>query len=353
MSPTTPTRVTAEQLRLAFQEKPFTPAEAEVVGVTPARLRQAFRSGLVCRVHRGWYAVTDMRDVDPSATDWSHGSGTGVPPGALAIVRALEDRGAQPVIAGSLAARWWGLDFLSNRLGEAPPAVIYVNRRSAARRGQRGGVLIRHTDLAEIDIVHDTDGRAYTSALRTGVDCARGQNEINAFIVINSAVRRSLDGRIPQKPGLPSDARRLTDLAAQPPLTGQAIHDLRSVLERTSGCGTSAVRGVLHLIDARLESALESLSWWRFHEFGLAMPTPQQWVRGASGRRYRVDFDFGNVVGECDGLVKYTQASDLRSEKERQLDIELSGRPVVRWGWQLMWRQPEHVMSAVQLARGA
>ena len=353
MTSTNPTRVTAAQLRLAFRDSPFTIAEAETVGVTRGRLRQAYRSGMVSRVHRGWYAVPDMRDLDPSAPQRPGGAASPISPDALAVVRALEDRGAQPVIAGSLAARWWGLDLLADRFGAAPPAVILVNRHSAVRRGQRGGVLIRHADLDEIDIVRDSNGRAYTSALRTGVDCARGQHEINAFIVINSAVRRSLDSRIPQEPGLRPDARRLTDVAAQPAGAAHALQDLRSVLERTSGCGISVVRGVLPIIDPRLESALESLSWWRFHEFGLVVPTPQQWVRGASGRRYRVDFDFGGVVGECDGLVKYTQASDLRSEKERQMDIELGGRPVVRWGWQHMWRHPERVMSAVQLARGA
>jgi len=353
MTSTNPTRVTAAHLRLAFKDNPFTIAEAEAVGVTPARLRQAFRCGLVCRVRRGWYAAPDMRDLDPSAAQRPGGAACPISPDALAVVRALEDRGAHPVIAGSLAARWWGLDLLADRFGEAPPAVILVNRHSAVRRGQRGGVLIRHADLDEIDIVRDPDGRAFTSALRTGVDCARGQDEINAFIVINSAVRRSLDVRAPQKPGLRADARRLTDLAAQPASAAHALQNLRSVVERTSGCGISVVHGVLHLIDPRLESALESLSWWRFHEFGLVIPTPQQWIRGASGRRYRVDFDFGGVVGECDGLVKYTQASDLRSEKERQMDIELGGRPVVRWGWQHMWHHPERVMSAVHIARGA
>ena len=349
MSPTTPTRVTATQLHDTFHDLPFTSAEAEGIGVTPARLRQAFRSGLVRRVHRGWYAVTDMRGIASSTP----GSAPAVPPGALAIVRELEDRGAQPVIAGSLAARWWGLDVLSDRRGEQPPSVVLVSPKSAVRRGQRGGVLVRHAELVDIDIVRGSDGRAYTSALRTGVDCARGQSAINAFIVTNSAVRRSLDSRTPTGPNLHPDARHLTDLAAQASLAATATEALRSLLNRTSGYGLSAVRYIVDHIDPRLESALESLSWWRFHEFGLALPSPQQWVRGASGRRYRVDFDFGDIVGECDGLSKYAQAADLRSEKERQMDIELSGRPVVRWGWQHMWRHPDRVIGALQRARHA
>ena len=32
------------------------------------------------------------------------------------------------------------------------------------------------------------------------------------------------------------------------------------------------------------------------------------------------------------------------------MDIELGGRPVVRWGWSAMWHYPEQVIHALERA---
>ena len=39
------------------------------------------------------------------------------------------------------------------------------------------------------------------------------------------------------------------------------------------------------------------------------------------------------MVGEADGLLKYTSPDVLRAEKQRQERLERAGFRVVRWGW--------------------
>lgn len=51
--------------------------------------------------------------------------------------------------------------------------------------------------------------------------------------------------------------------------------------------------------------------------------------------RYRVDFYWPefDVVGECDGRVKYGNATDLWNEKRREDAIRPLVRRFVRWSW--------------------
>ena len=363
MPPAAPTRLTAAVLREVFGTRPFTRHEARACGVTPDRLRQAVVAGVISRVHRGWYAVPDdTLDIAASTgipaglpgRPAHHGDPLheGISAAALAIFRDLDTRGAQPVLAGSLAAACWGLDTLGDHSGSpGSPAVILVAPGGGIRRGQRGPVLVRESLIDDSDIVRTADGLAITGALRTGLDCARGRDPVSAFIVTNSAVRRSLDPTPPRGDRVRLDSRRLTDRASDPSTAHAAVQAMRSAVERCDGRGLAVVARVIESIDPRLETALESLSWWRFHEWGLALPVPQQWVRGASGRRYRVDFDFGDRLGEADGLSKYAGPADLRAEKSRHMDLELGGRPLIRWGWVQMWRQPATVLHALTAAR--
>ena len=370
MAPTTATLHTAALLREAFAALPFSGVDAQAAGVSVDRLRQALRWGLVTRVRRGWYVVADALTDPVGAHPRDEPGARSVGPAALALVRELRERGVTPVIAGSLSARWWQTDLpAGGRPGDGrsrgprcvgdrasiggavgPTPLILVRPGSGIRRGMRHGILIREASLDERDVVRTESGLMFTSVTRTGIDCARGLDPVSAFIIINSAVRRSLDPQWPTSARPRPDSGRLTDLACDQARTQAALDAFRATLERCSGRGLSSVRRVMALVDPRLESALESLSWWRFGEHGLVMPIPQRWVRGASGRRYRVDFDFGSVIGEADGLGKYSDASQLRAEKSRQMDIELGGRPVMRWGWSAMWNYPEQVIHALERA---
>lgn len=168
--------------------------------------------------------------------------------------------------------------------------------------------------------------------------------------MVNSAVRRSLDPTYADDSIGRLTAHELTSLASDRTLSREAIEQLDITLQRCRGHGLSSIGKVQHLVEPRLESALESLSWWRFASWGGPMPEPQVWIQGASGRRHRVDFTFGRLIGEADGAVKYVDSDSLWSEKQRQTDLELAGYSVVRWGWREMWHEPHLVAAALRRA---
>jgi hypothetical protein len=114
--------------------------------------------------------------------------------------------------------------------------------------------------------------------------------------------------------------------------------------------GTVVVRDALAYIDAGSESAFESWSRGWLIQRGLPRPLVGQAVRGASGKRYWVDFLWATegVIGEADGLGKYgtdetTVRRALAAERARQADLEAAGYVVIRWS--------SHERPAVWLGR--
>jgi very-short-patch-repair endonuclease len=92
---------------------------------------------------------------------------------------------------------------------------------------------------------------------------------------------------------------------------------------------------VLGLADRLIESPLESLTHLALHDSGLPMPSPQQWLTGADGKRYRVDFlwpEFRLIV-EADGRGKNSEGERWR-EKKRDIALERAGYRVVRVTWE-------------------
>lgn len=90
------------------------------------------------------------------------------------------------------------------------------------------------------------------------------------------------------------------------------------------------------LLDGRRESALESVSWGRFLELAIPLPTMQHRIFDAHGFDARGDFyweEFG-LVGEADGVGKFDAGSQfLHRTLMRHDRIVASGLRVVRWGW--------------------
>lgn len=109
----------------------------------------------------------------------------------------------------------------------------------------------------------------------------------------------------------------------------------RKVRELRGWPGVRASRQAVELADGRAESPLESLSRLAMRA---RVPAPDLQVPlfALEGRFIgRVDFfwrEFG-VVGEADGLMKYSDIAALRAEKLRQEDLEDHGLVVVRWGY--------------------
>ena len=58
-------------------------------------------------------------------------------------------------------------------------------------------------------------------------------------------------------------------------------------------------------------------------------------------------FDSLGVIGEADGLIKYSTGEDLIAEKRRE-DRLRRLHPVVRWDWQRIWSDPKSVAGQIR-----
>ena len=113
--------------------------------------------------------------------------------------------------------------------------------------------------------------------------------------------------------------------------------------------GTTQARRAVAFLDARSESAGESVSRVRLHQDGLPAPELQQEIVGPTGRVLaRVDFcwDEERTIGEFDGKVKYgrlrrpgeSMEDVIFAEKVREDALRDLGWQIVRWLWADLYR---------------
>jgi hypothetical protein len=180
-----------------------------------------------------------------------------------------------------------------------------------SRGAWRGGVTSR-VRIAPLPPHHLTlvgDARCTTEA-RTFVDIARSEPFRNAVVVGDAVLRDRCDQRT-----------------------------LRAVLaECATWADVGKARVALAFLDARSESAFESVSRAIMHEYELPPPEPQVVMAVDADTSYRLDFFWAEqrVVGEADGMTKYDDIAILRAEKVRQERLERLGLRVVRWTWREM-----------------
>ena len=106
----------------------------------------------------------------------------------------------------------------------------------------------------------------------------------------------------------------------------------------------------LRFLDARSESALESVSRAIIHEHELPPPEPQV-VIDAGAERHTGSTSSGRsqrVVGEADGMTKYDDIGVLRAEKVRQERLERLGLTVVRWTWREMLVETDRTIDRLR-----
>lgn len=313
---------------------PFTVADAARSGISPERLARAARAGELNRIARGTYALRD----DPLDLARHH-------------LSRLADRGVPGVIGSTGVADRWGVaTFGSVGAVSAAQLTILVPPESDVRRGTRYGVRIRVAEIDPSD-VRIVGGVPMTGPMRTGLDVARdtGRCRSSALLPLSSGVRAELawalggDG--------PAGAREVTDcLHADPRVRQELLSALADRASRVNGYGMKWVRRVLADVEPLLETGLEGLGWSVFTASGLPRPQPQVWLRGASGRRYRVDFLIaGVVIVEADGALKYSDLTPWE-EKKRQHDLEAAGYWVVRCTWEELLHRPHEVIARIRLA---
>jgi hypothetical protein len=312
------TTATAHELLAAFGTAPFTNAQARGVGLTTARLLQAVSAGKIHRLARGTYVI------DPPAQRTL----------LLHLQHDLSRRGSRSAVGGCSAAHIWDIPIVGASgpkldcmpMMWVPPGLI--------RQGARDGIHFITGDVPPEHTVTAADGLILTSAMRTAVDVVRlaRLRQIGALATLSGGLRAHLAAasRVPL-----SQAGVITRLAQEPHTREHLLTELAAVVAAVPDWGLRVVRDALPFVDPRLETPLESVSWGRFIEAGITLPEPQAWLQGASGRWWRVDFWWPELglIGEADGMVKYTDTRVLMDEKARQLDLEGPGRRVIRWGW--------------------
>ena len=314
---------TAATLSVRFGPDPFTTAQARASGVSDDRLRAAVREGAVVRVRRGVLHVPPAGTPSPE----EHADTA-----AIAMAHLL----AGSALSHESAGRFHGLPVPLTSVAEGHITLPGGRARTAGR------VRIHAQRLpgSHVSVVR---GTRVTSLARTAIDIARTAKMPEALICMDGALRRLV-------------LRDLDD----PTVLRMAVHDDEHVdaARRTVECvlqdmtgwpGTRGARRALRLSAPAAESPLESQSRGVLLEHGVPGPECGYPVEGADGRLYWVDMAWGDarVIGECDGMGKYTDPAVLRREKLRQEALERAGWRVIRWTYADILRAPQRVVDRV------
>lgn len=210
------------------------------------------------------------------------------------------------VASHETAAAIWGIP----TLGHVSSVQLTRQRRSQGTATYED-VVVHHARLGHHEmVVHK--GVPVTTPARTVVDLARRRPFRAGVVAADAALRM----------------RHCTR------------EQLRAATEGQGGWpGVAQARKVLAFADARAESPLESISRVAFHHYGLPAPILQATIGGYE----RADFlwEKFRVIGEADGMGKYTSPEVLRREKEREEDFVRMGFTVFRWIWRDAYRRPD------------
>lgn len=172
------------------------------------------------------------------------------------------------------------------------------------------------------------DGLSVTSRQTTVLDIAATVPFAEAAVPLDYVLR-------------PDPARGL------PALTKTEL--LAAMAGRYSAAAERRVRSAVEFADFRSGSAGESYSRGLIHMAGFEAPLLQYEVRTSVGRVAFADFywEGSRTVGEFDGIEKYLKPEYLKGrtpgqvvvdEKLREDRIRATGRNVVRWVWNDLWR---------------
>lgn len=256
---------------------------------TREQVRADHARGRLVRVRRGWYAPAGPAGPAPTTA------------AAAATVRL------DAVASHATAAGIWGLP----TLGPPDPRTHVTRpRRSQGTLRDYPGVVLHHAALPP-DQVTVRDGVPVTTPARTVLDLARAESFRAAVVTADAALRGGC---------------------------GRA--DLLAVAAACRGWpGTRQARRVIAFADPRAETPLESISRVAFYRYQIPAAVLQALIGGYE----RADFLWPDVrvIGEADGLGKYTDPEVLRHEKIREENLTQLGFTVVRWTWRDAYRRPD------------
>lgn len=282
--------------------QPFLRDEAADAGVSRHQLDRQVRRGVLTRVHRGLYAVTDVwAPLEP----WRRY------PGVVECARRCRP---DAVVSHVSAVQVHGLP-----LPGRPPSRAVLTVEDASTTFRHPWVDLRRGAMPEGDVVDDVGSRV-TTVPRTVVDCFRSLPLPDAVAIADAALRRG-DCTADQLVAARRRQRRWPGVAAAD--TG------------------------FRLVDPRRETWLESTSAVRLVSWGLPLGIPQVDVlTGAGNWLARVDVAWPEVgvIGEADGRGKWLGDDALGLDgdpeqvrrrllgsHERAEAIRSLGLGVVRW----------------------
>lgn len=194
------------------------------------------------------------------------------------------------------------------RLGRPSSTIRLLKPSGGAWRDKDVSVGVAQLPPGHVTVVN---GVPTTSIARTVIDHARRATHMSGVVVADSARR-----------------------------AGCSLGDLEQVLaDCREWPGAPHARAAVAFATPLAESVLETISRVVFAREGLPAPTLQVDLGDADGFIGRVDFLWPEqrVIGEADGLAKYTDILDLHAEKLRQERLERAGWVVVRWTWDDIW----------------
>lgn len=309
--------------------QPATRAVLLASGLTPQMIRTQLASGRLMRVRRGVFLDAERWPEEPAARH-------------LVVARAELVVHPVAVMRHQSAAIVWGLPhpgFAS--WTDEPPAVTLP---ADGRVKSASGAAVRHhvARLPLGQVTHDEEGYPVTTPARTAVDLAAGRPLPEALVLLDAAARQACAAMTVQV--------RRSDYA------NARLREAACELLRTAATSRrpAGLLPTISLADPARESAAESLSAGHFHLAGIPMPRFQYPVRTPLGTFYPdCLWPEQGLVGECDGAVKYADASAYVREKEREQALRDQGWRVVRWLAREIMLRPGVVVERVARALGA
>jgi hypothetical protein len=254
-------------------DAPFTRERAVEEGIDPRRLRQLLDDGLIRRLLRGVYAVTQAAD---SVLFRAQALGLIVP--------------ACAVVTDRTAAWLHGVPILERGSHLTPPPISVCE--TADSRVRRPGVDGRRRQLLDHDVMV-LHGLRVTTPLRTGLDLGRRLWRFDALAAIDGVLHIGVDHDELQEETLRFRGHR----------------------------GVRQLRALAPLADGRAESPGESALRLHWLEAGLPPPEPQFGILDDHGREiYRLDVPLpgARYAAEYDGEEFHSSDADIEHDDQRR-----------------------------------
>ncbi|GGC98318.1 hypothetical protein GCM10011512_26590 [Tersicoccus solisilvae] len=279
------------------------------------RLDRLVRTGALIRIWRGHYVA---------ATTWNALTPEDKQLARLFCSQAVPT-GSERVLCRQSSALAHGLSLL--RLDSS----IHVVARTKRATGERHAGLRFHLTEEETPVVALPHGLLVTTATATLIDCARFLPHRDALVIADQFAAAGVD------------PDRVAAWATSHP-GWRGVARLRLVLER---------------VDPLSESAGETLTRIRLHEWAVPLPVSQFEIETPLGL-FRADFAWPELmlILEFDGKAKYfgetPTAEVLFKERQREKALAALGWTVLRTDWDEVNRRPEALRARLTsaLARG-